>query len=70
MNYTVEVGQGTMIYIPSFLKLCSDIKQLIWGELADKQHGHCTHLFFILSKITKGMGVCCDGFSKKGSVFT
>jgi hypothetical protein len=31
MNYTVEMGAGAMIYIPSFIKISSGIQKLIRG---------------------------------------
>jgi hypothetical protein len=31
MKYTVEMGSGAMIYIPSFIKIGSGIQQLIRG---------------------------------------
>jgi hypothetical protein len=31
MKYTVEIGSGTMMYIPSFIKSGSAIKMLIGG---------------------------------------
>jgi hypothetical protein len=31
MKYAVEMGSGAMIYIPSFIKIGSDIRKLISG---------------------------------------
>jgi hypothetical protein len=31
MKYAVEMGSGAMIYIPSFIKIGSDIQKLIGG---------------------------------------
>jgi hypothetical protein len=31
MKYAVEMGSGAMIYIPSFIKIGSDIQQLMVG---------------------------------------
>jgi hypothetical protein len=31
MKYTVEMGSGVMIYIPSFIKIGSGIQKLIRG---------------------------------------
>jgi hypothetical protein len=36
MKYEVEMGSGSMIYIPSFIKIGSGIKKLI-GGYADTQ---------------------------------
>jgi hypothetical protein len=33
MKYTIEMGSGGMIYIPSFIKINSGIQKLIWGHL-------------------------------------
>jgi hypothetical protein len=33
MKYTVEMGSGSMIYIPSFIEIGSGIKTLIWGGI-------------------------------------
>jgi hypothetical protein len=32
MKYTVEMGSGAMIYIPSFIKIGSGIEKLIEGD--------------------------------------
>jgi hypothetical protein len=31
MKYAAEMGSGTTIYIPSFIKIGSGIQKLIWG---------------------------------------
>jgi hypothetical protein len=31
MKYAVDAGSGVMIYMPSFIEICSDIKKLIGG---------------------------------------
>jgi hypothetical protein len=31
MKYAVEMGSGAMIYIPSFIKICSGIQKLMGG---------------------------------------
>jgi hypothetical protein len=47
MKYVVEVGSGTMIYIPSFIKIGSDIQKLT----GDTQHGDgISLLLFFLNK--------------------
>jgi hypothetical protein len=33
MKYVVEMGSGAMIYIPSFIKIGSDIQKLIGGGI-------------------------------------
>jgi hypothetical protein len=38
MKYTVEVGSGAMIHIPSFIKIGSGIRKLIGG--IHRLHGH------------------------------
>jgi hypothetical protein len=37
MKYAVEMGSGSMIYIPSFLKIGSGIQKLIGGGFTDTQ---------------------------------
>jgi hypothetical protein len=32
MNYTVEMGAGAMIYVPSFINIGSGIQKLLWGD--------------------------------------
>jgi hypothetical protein len=32
MKYTVEMGSGAMIHIPSFIKICSAIEKLLRGD--------------------------------------
>jgi hypothetical protein len=40
MNYSVEVGSGAMIYIPSFINIGSDIQKLMGGGIhRHRQHG-------------------------------
>jgi hypothetical protein len=38
MKYAVETGSGAMVYIPSFIKICSGIQNLI-GAGIHRQHG-------------------------------
>jgi hypothetical protein len=38
IKYTVEVGSGAMIYLPSFIKIDSDIQKLMGGGI-QRQHG-------------------------------
>jgi hypothetical protein len=37
VKYAVEVGSGAMIYIPSFIKIGSDIQKLVGGGFRDTQ---------------------------------
>jgi hypothetical protein len=40
MKYAVEMASSAMIYIPSFMKICSDIQKLIGEDSeAHRQHG-------------------------------
>jgi hypothetical protein len=43
LKYAVEMGSGAMIYIPSFIKIGSDIHKLVGGS------GGCIHAFLSLS---------------------
>jgi hypothetical protein len=43
MKYAVEMGSGAVIYIPSFIKICSGIQKLM-GEGIHRQHGDCISL--------------------------
>jgi hypothetical protein len=47
MKYAVEMGQAAMIYIPSFIKICSGIQTLIRGIQTSLL------LFFSIRKIGK-----------------
>jgi hypothetical protein len=38
MKYATEMGSGTMIHIPSFIKIGSDIQTLMVGEEVHRQH--------------------------------
>jgi hypothetical protein len=49
MEYATEMGSGAMIYVPSFIKISSDILKLIRG---DSQHGDIAHLLLFI-KIRK-----------------
>jgi hypothetical protein len=31
MKYAVDMGSGVMIYVPSFIKICSGIEKLMGG---------------------------------------
>jgi hypothetical protein len=33
MKYAIEMGSGTMIYIPGFIKICSGIQKLMVGGI-------------------------------------
>jgi hypothetical protein len=49
MKYGVEMGLGVMIYMLSFIKICSSIEKLIGG--IHRQHGdHINLLLFFLNK--------------------
>jgi hypothetical protein len=37
-KYTLEIGSGAMVYIPSFIKICSDIQRVVGGD----SHRHST----------------------------
>jgi hypothetical protein len=37
MKYSVEMGSGNMIYIPSFIKICSGIPKFIGEGYRDTQ---------------------------------
>jgi hypothetical protein len=40
MKYAVEMGSGAMIYVQSFIKICSGIQKLIVGDsLTLRQRG-------------------------------
>jgi hypothetical protein len=40
MKYTVEMGSGAMIHIPSFIKIGSGIQKFMGGGgYTDRQHG-------------------------------
>jgi hypothetical protein len=40
MKYTMEMGSGAVIYIPSFIKIGSGIQKLIRGDIqTHRQHG-------------------------------
>jgi hypothetical protein len=45
VKYAVEVGSGTMIRIPSLIKIGSAIQRLI-GEYTDRQHVDRINLLF------------------------
>jgi hypothetical protein len=41
MKYAVQMGSGTVIYIPSFIKIGSGIQKLVWagGSQSHRQNG-------------------------------
>jgi hypothetical protein len=40
MKYLVEMGSGAMLYIPSFIKIGSDIQKVMEGDIeTHRQHG-------------------------------
>jgi hypothetical protein len=52
MKYAVQMGSGAMIYIPSFIKIGSGIRKLMWGgdSQTHRQHGDRISLLLFLSK--------------------
>jgi hypothetical protein len=46
MKYVVEMGPGAMIYIPSFIKISSDIQKFDRGIY--RQHGDLISLLLFL----------------------
>jgi hypothetical protein len=53
MKYTVEMGSGAMIYMPSFIKIGSAIQKLIGGGNIQTQRQHGDHISLILFFISK-----------------
>jgi hypothetical protein len=54
MTYAVEMGLGAMIHTPSFIKIGSDIQNLIGGATqTHRHHGHRTSLIVFFSNIRK-----------------
>jgi hypothetical protein len=54
MKYAVEMGSGSMIYIPSFIKIGSGIQKLIGkATKTHRQHGDIISLlsFFKIRKV-------------------
>jgi hypothetical protein len=49
MKHAVEMGSGVMIYIPSFIKIASDIQKLTGGGDSDTQAGRRSHKREVLS---------------------
>jgi hypothetical protein len=49
MKYTVEMGSGAMIYIPSFIKTGSGIQKLIGVHTQNKESRHNNPSYSILS---------------------
>jgi hypothetical protein len=43
MKYSVEMGSGAMIYIPSFIKIDSGIENLVWGGRDSQKHSIKSH---------------------------
>jgi hypothetical protein len=46
MNYTIEMGSGVMICIPSFIKIGSSVQKLIRGDSQTRRHGDLISLPF------------------------
>jgi hypothetical protein len=56
MKYTIEMGAGAMIYVPSFIKTGSGIQKLIGAN--SHKHGHTDNMliskaYFYFFKIRK-----------------
>jgi hypothetical protein len=57
MKYAAEMGSGGMVYIPSFIKIGSDIQTLLGGSTniqTHRQRGDCLDLvsFFKIRKLS------------------
>jgi hypothetical protein len=51
MKYAVEMGSGTIIYIPSFIKIGAGIRKLIgWDTQTHRKGGDRLSLFFFKIK--------------------
>jgi hypothetical protein len=51
MKYADEMGSGTMIYIPSFIKIGSGIQKLIRGDSqTHRKNGNLKSLLFFQNK--------------------
>jgi hypothetical protein len=64
MVYTVEMGSGAMMYIPSFVKIGSGIQNLIQVDTqmhkdTNRQHSDLINLLLILSDLHSVHPVVC-----------
>jgi hypothetical protein len=61
MKYIVEMGSGAMIYMPSSIKIGSDIQKLMGGGRNSKthrQHGyHISLLYFLFLNKASGLNM-------------
>jgi hypothetical protein len=48
MNYAVEMGPGTMIYVPNFIKIGSGIQTLMGGGDSQKHRQHGDRISLLL----------------------
>jgi hypothetical protein len=57
MKYTIEMGSGAMIYIPSFIKIGSSIQKLIGGIHRHRQQGDLIYLLLFFQNKESGQKV-------------
>jgi hypothetical protein len=48
MKYTVDMGSGAMICVPSLIKICLDVQKLVMGIQTHRQHGDLLSLLLFL----------------------
>jgi hypothetical protein len=70
MKYTAEMGSGVMVYIPSFVEICSSIQKLIRG--IHGQHGDSISLQanngnMPVTRDTVPVGIAVCRFTEKNS---
>jgi hypothetical protein len=54
MKYAIEMGSGSLIYIPNFIKIGSGIQKLMGDTRRDRQHDDLISLLlFIQNKESK-----------------
>jgi hypothetical protein len=46
MRNTIGMESSALIYIPSFIKICSGIEKLVWGKGAQTGGRICLFLYF------------------------
>jgi hypothetical protein len=48
MRYAVEMGSGAMIYIPSFIKICSGTQKVVGGGIHRHADSHGDRISLLL----------------------
>jgi hypothetical protein len=64
MKYAVEMDSGATMYIPSFIKISSDIAKISMGDTqTHRQHGDCINLLLFFKNKERSLKIAVSSMT-------